>query len=116
MLTDYNIILHRRTSQETSSKLSSIHYLSHIELLYCYGAVFLFFFPAMEYFLVALAVLAAAEALDNGLARTPPMGWLDWERFRCNTDCAHDPENCIRYDNFVTLLKRALKIEKVFTR
>jgi len=33
--------------------------------------------------------------LENGLARTPPMGWLSWERFRCNTDCAGDPENCI---------------------
>lgn len=36
------------------------------------------------------------SALDNGLARTPPMGWLSWERFRCNTDCDGDPENCIR--------------------
>jgi hypothetical protein len=34
-------------------------------------------------------------ALDNGLARTPPMGWLTWERFRCNIDCDNDPENCI---------------------
>ena len=23
------------------------------------------------------------------------MGWLSWERFRCNTDCDHDPEFCI---------------------
>ena len=22
-------------------------------------------------------------------------GWLAWERFRCNTDCVNDPENCI---------------------
>jgi len=35
------------------------------------------------------------QALENGLARTPPMGWLAWERFRCNTDCENDPENCI---------------------
>ena len=35
--------------------------------------------------------------LDNGLARTPPMGWLAWQRFRCNIDCVNDPENCIRY-------------------
>ncbi|XP_061169448.1 alpha-galactosidase A-like [Saccostrea echinata] len=35
------------------------------------------------------------SALDNGLALTPPMGWLTWERFRCNTDCERDPENCI---------------------
>ena len=36
------------------------------------------------------------NGLDNGLARTPPMGWLAWERFRCNTDCINDPHNCIR--------------------
>ncbi|XP_033218349.1 alpha-N-acetylgalactosaminidase-like [Belonocnema kinseyi] len=23
------------------------------------------------------------------------MGWLAWERFRCNIDCKNDPENCI---------------------
>ncbi len=37
-----------------------------------------------------------ASALDNGLALTPPMGWLAWERFRCNIDCENDPHNCIR--------------------
>ncbi|XP_038055496.1 alpha-N-acetylgalactosaminidase-like isoform X2 [Patiria miniata] len=35
------------------------------------------------------------EALDNGLARTPPMGWLTWERFRCDTNCKKNPKNCI---------------------
>jgi alpha-N-acetylgalactosaminidase len=34
-------------------------------------------------------------SLENGLARTRPMGWLAWERFRCNTDCVEDPEDCI---------------------
>ncbi|KAH8041523.1 hypothetical protein HPB51_016968 [Rhipicephalus microplus] len=33
--------------------------------------------------------------LENGLARTPPMGWLAWERFLCNIDCVDDPENCV---------------------
>lgn len=33
--------------------------------------------------------------LDNGLARTPPMGWLSWERFGCEQDCDVDPDNCI---------------------
>ncbi len=35
----------------------------------------------------ALLVLRAAppaQALDNGLARTPPMGWNDWNAFGCN--------------------------------
>ncbi|HEX6527770.1 MAG TPA: glycosyl hydrolase family 28 protein [Streptosporangiaceae bacterium] len=26
----------------------------------------------------------SASALDNGLARTPPMGWNDWNAFKCN--------------------------------
>ena len=25
-----------------------------------------------------------ADALDNGLAKTPPMGWNSWNRFGCN--------------------------------
>ncbi|XP_047210255.1 alpha-galactosidase A [Girardinichthys multiradiatus] len=37
----------------------------------------------------------AVEALDNGLALKPTMGWLHWERFMCNTDCDTDPDNCI---------------------
>jgi len=40
-------------------------------------------------------IVASVSGLDNGLARTPPMGWLTWERFRCNTDCDNDPKNCI---------------------
>uniref|UniRef100_V9L252 Alpha-galactosidase n=1 Tax=Callorhinchus milii TaxID=7868 RepID=V9L252_CALMI len=48
---------------------------------------------------LALALLlllsGKASGLDNGLAKTPPMGWLHWERFLCNTDCSLDPHNCI---------------------
>lgn len=44
-----------------------------------------------------VSVLSGATlALDNGLMRTPPMGWLAWERFRCDIDCDDDPKNCIR--------------------
>ena len=39
---------------------------------------------------------APSAALDNGLARTPPMGWMTWERFRCEIDCDADPDNCIQ--------------------
>lgn len=35
------------------------------------------------------------NGLDNGLARTPPMGWLHWERFRCLTNCTEYPGECI---------------------
>lgn len=41
--------------------------------------------------------------LENGLARTPPMGWLAWERFRCNTDCENDPHNCISEKLFMQM-------------
>ena len=44
---------------------------------------------------VSLLLATPSLGLDNGLARTPPMGWLAWERFRCNTDCENDPHNCI---------------------
>ena len=40
-------------------------------------------------------LLQCTVGLENGLGRTPPMGWLAWERFRCNTDCFNDPHNCI---------------------
>ena len=47
--------------------------------------------------LVLLAILLhdSVHPLDNGLARTPPMGWLSWQRFGCNIDCKNDPDNCI---------------------
>lgn len=51
----------------------------------------------LRWVVAAAAAVAAALALDNGLARTPPMGWLHWERFLCATDCAADPRSCIRY-------------------
>lgn len=45
---------------------------------------------------VLLGLAPGASPLDNGLLRTPPMGWEPWLRFKCNTDCGKDPENCIR--------------------
>ncbi|XP_072171001.1 alpha-N-acetylgalactosaminidase-like [Diadema setosum] len=58
---------------------------------------------------IALALLGCTVcidhicALNNGLALIPPMGWLSWERFRCNTDCIHDPENCISEHLYKTM-------------
>ncbi|XP_041360076.1 alpha-N-acetylgalactosaminidase-like [Gigantopelta aegis] len=45
---------------------------------------------------ILLTILTTNSGLDNGLALTPPMGWMSWQRFRCNIDCDVDPENCIR--------------------
>lgn len=45
-------------------------------------------------------------ALDNGLMMTPPMGWLAWERFRCDIDCVNDPKNCISEKLFMDMADR----------
>ncbi|XP_078682951.1 alpha-N-acetylgalactosaminidase-like isoform X9 [Branchiostoma floridae x Branchiostoma belcheri] len=56
---------------------------------------------------VAFALLLCqSSSLDNGLARTPPMGWLAWERFRCNVDCVDDPYNCISERLFMQMADR----------
>ncbi|MBO0518042.1 alpha-galactosidase, partial [Streptomyces beijiangensis] len=34
--------------------------------------------------LLVLSAAPRAHALENGLARTPPMGWNDWNAFGCN--------------------------------
>lgn len=44
----------------------------------------------------AVSILTTASALDNGLALTPPMGWLAWERYRCIVDCVAYPDDCVR--------------------
>eukprot|EP01121_Diplochlamys_sp_Union-15-3_P002071 TRINITY_DN1179_c0_g1_i1.p1 TRINITY_DN1179_c0_g1~~TRINITY_DN1179_c0_g1_i1.p1 ORF type:complete len:405 (+),score=55.48 TRINITY_DN1179_c0_g1_i1:37-1251(+) len=46
---------------------------------------------------------------DNGLALTPPMGFLDWERFRCEIDCNEDPQNCIGEVLFTTMADAMVK-------
>ncbi|CAD5232454.1 unnamed protein product [Bursaphelenchus xylophilus] len=38
---------------------------------------------------------ALAFGLENGLARTPPMGWMSWTRFYCEIDCTTHPFGCI---------------------
>ena len=71
--------------------------LVHV-LIYKYLQIFTkncLFFQLWVSALTILSVSQLASGLENGLARTPPMGWLAWERFRCNTDCANDPHNCI---------------------
>lgn len=46
--------------------------------------------------LCILTICEISLALDNGLALTPPMGWLAWQRFRCNIDCDTFPDECVR--------------------
>ncbi|XP_032628029.1 alpha-galactosidase A isoform X2 [Chelonoidis abingdonii] len=52
---------------------------------------------------LVLVLLAGTRALENGLARTPTMGWLHWERFLCSTDCASDPLSCVSEQLFMQM-------------
>ncbi len=45
--------------------------------------------------LLTVFVVNYVSALNDGLVRTPPMGWLSWERFACQTDCEKHPHSCI---------------------
>ena len=48
----------------------------------------------LVFLLIAIAP-AVIQGLDNGLARKPPMGWMSWTRFACNTNCRDYPDECI---------------------
>lgn len=50
-----------------------------------------------EVLFILTICLSVASGLDNGLALTPPMGWMSWERYRCITDCKNYPDECIRF-------------------
>ncbi|KAK2548693.1 Alpha-N-acetylgalactosaminidase [Acropora cervicornis] len=54
-------------------------------------------------FLITVKAYTIVTSLDNGLALTPPMGWMAWERFRCNINCKDDPENCISEKLFMEM-------------
>lgn len=38
---------------------------------------------------------AGVHAWNNGLARTPPMGWLSWAKYECEINCKVYPNECI---------------------
>uniref|UniRef100_A0A915IPP6 Alpha-galactosidase n=1 Tax=Romanomermis culicivorax TaxID=13658 RepID=A0A915IPP6_ROMCU len=59
-------------------------------------------------FSTAITILTAylANGLENGLARTPPMGWLSWLRFGCQTDCKNNPQTCISENLVVDMVDR----------
>jgi hypothetical protein len=52
----------------------------------------------MKLFAVAIQatlLTAGVLALENGLGRTPIMGWMSWQRYRCIVDCKNQPDECI---------------------
>uniref|UniRef100_K7E0I7 Alpha-galactosidase n=1 Tax=Monodelphis domestica TaxID=13616 RepID=K7E0I7_MONDO len=61
---------------------------------------------AMKLLVALLALVAPGFSLENGLMRTPPMGWLAWERYRCSINCHEDPDNCINERLFMAMADR----------
>ncbi|XP_053229198.1 alpha-galactosidase A [Podarcis raffonei] len=59
--------------------------------------------PVLLLPVLLLALSCPAGALENGLARTPPMGWLHWERFLCQVDCDEEPRRCISEQLFMQM-------------
>lgn len=62
------------------------------------GCVFMLRFLAL-----VLWGILGARGLNNGLARTPTMGWLHWERFMCNLNCQEEPDSCISEQLFMQM-------------
>lgn len=56
--------------------------------------------------LLLISKLDNVVSLNNGLALTPPMGWLAWERYVCETNCIDYPDECINSNLFLEMGKR----------
>nr|XP_039259385.1 alpha-N-acetylgalactosaminidase-like [Styela clava] len=54
-------------------------------------------------------ICARCSGMNNGVARTPPMGWLAWERFRCVIDCKTYPDSCISEKLFTDMADRLVE-------
>ncbi|XP_027730175.1 alpha-N-acetylgalactosaminidase [Vombatus ursinus] len=63
----------------------------------------------MKLTVTLLALVLQVFSLENGLMRTPPMGWLAWERYRCNINCKEDPDNCISEQLFMNMADRLVE-------
>ncbi|VDK28957.1 unnamed protein product [Gongylonema pulchrum] len=66
----------------------------------------------MAYFSVLLGPVIytlAVSALENGLARTPPMGWMSWTKFYCEMDCVRHPFSCIHERLYMDMADRMVE-------
>ncbi|CAD7925367.1 unnamed protein product [Amoebophrya sp. A120] len=48
------------------------------------------------FFAVGALLLASPEHHVSAATAGPIMGWMSWERFRCETNCAKFPQDCIQ--------------------
>ena len=65
--------------------------------------------PEMQLLLIALLWLGAVNGWQNGLARTPPMGWMDWLKYECNIDCLNHPKACINEQLYKDMVDRIVE-------
>lgn len=43
-----------------------------------------------------MLLLHEANLLENGLARTPPMGWMSWGYYMCGIKCEGNESKCLK--------------------
>ncbi|KAI5644696.1 alpha galactosidase A domain-containing protein [Phthorimaea operculella] len=53
--------------------------------------------PSLVHVFVLCLVVLVEEVslLENGLARTPPMGWMSWGYYMCADKCDENPDKCL---------------------
>ena len=56
-----------------------------------------------------MALPNASGPGPNGLAKTPPMGWMSWEIFRCQTNCETHPDSCIDHNLYEQMTDRIVE-------
>ncbi|XP_054159759.1 alpha-N-acetylgalactosaminidase-like [Oppia nitens] len=54
-------------------------------------------------------IVYTVHSRNDGLALTPPMGWLSWVRFACETDCKKYPNSCINEELYKEQADRLVK-------
>lgn len=72
------------------------------------------FWALLIFLLLDVAPMNAMNATDAkepaaDAAKTPPMGWMSWERFRCNVDCTALPNDCINANLYSTMATRLVE-------
>ncbi|KAI3422635.1 hypothetical protein GPALN_013133 [Globodera pallida] len=60
----------------------------------------------MKKLIIWISLFSFVYSLDNGLARTPPMGWMSWAKFFCETDCTRHPFSCINERLYMEMADR----------
>ncbi|XP_063897321.1 alpha-N-acetylgalactosaminidase [Helicoverpa armigera] len=55
----------------------------------------MFYFRCVLFILFFAFSLDKVDLLENGMALTPPMGWMSWGYYMCSTKCEEDEDKCL---------------------